>query len=98
MAQGRALTVEIQSATSYAITDGAIPIPSTLRDPSGQLQAFSLSNGVTLIGTAVAFDSLGRPLSAGNLITNNQIWTLSGVSNSATVTVQPVTGFVSVTP
>ena len=98
MAQGRALTLDIQSATGYAITDGASPSPSTLRDPSGQLQAFSLSNGVTLVGTDLVFDSLGRPISAGNLITTSQIWTLSGDNSTATVTVQPVTGFVLVTP
>ncbi|MGB5537921.1 MAG: prepilin-type N-terminal cleavage/methylation domain-containing protein [Thiogranum sp.] len=98
MSQGRPLTVDVQSATSYAITDGATPTPSTIRDPSGQLQAFSLQNGVTLSGADLEFDSLGRPISGSNLVTNTLNWTLNGGSNTATVSVQAVTGFVSVTP
>jgi len=98
MGQGRPLTLDIQSATSYAITDGSAPSPSTIRDASGQLQAFSLHNGVTLSGADVEFDSLGRPISGSNLVTTTQNWTLNGSSNTATVSVQAVTGFVSVTP
>jgi len=98
MSQSRPLTVDAQSATSYAITDGATPTPSTIRDPSGQLQAFSLQNGVTLSGADLEFDSLGRPISGSNLVTTIQNWTLSGSSNAATVNVQAVTGFVSVSP
>jgi len=98
MSQSRPLTVDVQSATSYAITDGATPTPSTIRDPSGQLQAFSLQNGVTLSGADLEFDSLGRPISGSNLVTTIQNWTLSGSSNAATVNVQAVTGFVSVSP
>ena len=98
MSQGRPLTVDVQSATSYVITDGATPTPSTIRDPSGQLQAFSLQNGVTLSGVDLEFDSLGRPISGSNLVTNTLNWTLNGGSNTATVSVQAVTGFVSVTP
>ena len=98
MSQGRPLTVDIQSASSYAITDGATPTPSTIRDASGQLQAFSLQNGVTLAGADLEFDSLGRPISGSNLVTTTLNWTLSGGSNIATVSVQAVTGFVSVAP
>ena len=98
MSQGRPLTVDIQSASSYAITDGATPTPSTIRDASGQLQTFSLQNGVTLAGADLEFDSLGRPISGSNLVTTTLNWTLSGGSNIATVSVQAVTGFVSVAP
>jgi hypothetical protein len=98
MSQGRPLTVDVQSASNYVITDGATPTPSTIRDPSGQLQAFSLQHDVTLSGADLEFDSLGRPISGGNLVTTTQSWTLSRGSNTATVSVQPVTGFVSVTP
>jgi len=98
MSQGRPLTVDVQSATSYVINDGATPTPSTIRDPSGQLQAFSLQNGVTLSGADLEFDSLGRPISGSNLVTTTLNWTLNGGSNTATVSVQAVTGFVSVTP
>jgi prepilin-type N-terminal cleavage/methylation domain-containing protein len=98
MNRGRPHTVDIQSATSYAITDGATPTPAVVRDPSGQLQTFALQNGVTLVGSDLAFDSLGRPINGSKLVTNTQNWTLSGSSSTATVSVQPVTGFVSVTP
>jgi len=98
MSQGRPLTVDVQSATSYVISDGATPTASILRDPSGQLQAFSLQNGVTLSGPNLEFDSLGRPINGSNLVTTSQNWTLSGSSNTAIVSVQAVTGFVSVTP
>ena len=98
MSLGRPHTVDIQSASSYSITDGATPTPSVIRDPSGQLQSFTLSNGVTLAGSDLEFDSLGRPINGSNLITTSQIWTLSGGSHMATVSVQAVTGFVTVTP
>ena len=98
MGQGRPLTLDIQSATSYAITDGAMPTPSPIRDPGGQLQTFSLQNGVTLSGADLEFDSLGRPISGSNLVTTTRNWILNSGSNVATVNVQAVTGFVSVTP
>lgn len=98
MSGGRPLTVDIQSATSYAITDGAPPTPSTIRDPSGRLQAFTLQNSATLVGADLEFDSLGRPISGGSLLGSTQSFTVNGSGNSATVSVQPVTGFVAVTP
>ena len=98
MSMGRPHTVDIISATSYAITDGVTPSPSTIRDPSGQLQSFSLSNGVTLTGSDLEFDTLGRPINGSNLVSSAQSWTFSGGSNSATVNVEAVTGFVTVTP
>ena len=69
-----------------------------VRDPSGQLQAFSLLNGVVLTGADLTFDSLGRPISGGSLAESTQDWTLSRGSNTATISVQAVTGFVSVAP
>jgi prepilin-type N-terminal cleavage/methylation domain-containing protein len=94
MNQGRALTLDIQSASSYAITDGV----ATIRDPAGEQQAYTLVNGVTVSGNDLKFDSLGRPISGTNLVSAVQSWTLSGGSNTATVSVQPLTGFVLVTP
>ena len=92
MSQGRALTLDVISPAAYAITDGVSPI----HDPAGELQSYSLANGVLIAaGGDVKFDSLGRPLSGASLITAPQTWTLSG---GASVTLQPVTGFVTVTP
>jgi prepilin-type N-terminal cleavage/methylation domain-containing protein len=94
MNQGRPLTLDVQSATSYAITDGA----TTIRDPAGELQAYTLSNGATVAGGDLEFDSLGRPINGASLVGTVQSWTLTGGSNTASVTVQPLTGFVTVTP
>ncbi|MCO6412963.1 MAG: type II secretion system protein [Thiogranum sp.] len=92
MAQGRALTFDVLSGTSYAITDGV----SAIRDPAGELQTYALQNGVAFTaGADIRFDSLGRPMNGASLISAAQSWVLGG---SATVTVEPVTGFVSVTP
>jgi len=97
MSQGRPLTVDIQSVTSYAITDGITATP--VRNPAGEEQTYTLINAVTLAGTDVKFDSLGRPLNGAALASTAQSWTLTGTgSNTASVSLQPVTGFVSVTP
>ncbi|VAW81359.1 hypothetical protein MNBD_GAMMA13-936 [hydrothermal vent metagenome] len=94
MSQGRTLVVDIQSTTRYSITDGATSIP--IRDLSGNEQLFFFSDGVTLAGKDIAFDSLGRPIDGGNLITKAQAWVLSGTSNTARVSIQPLTGFIAV--
>ena len=92
MGQGRALTFDVVSPSSYAITDGGAPI----RDPAGQLQSFNLSNGVLIAsGGDLSFDSLGRPISGGSLLSGAQTWSLGG---GASVTLQPLTGFVTVSP
>lgn len=97
MSQGQAFTVDIQSATSYAITDGATATP--VRDAAGEEQTYTLVNAVTLTGADVEFDSLGRPLNGAALASTAQSWTLTGAGgNTASVSIQPVTGFVSVTP
>ena len=97
MSQGRSLTVAIQSTTSYAITDGITATP--VRDPAGEEQIYTLINAVTLAGNDVKFDSLGRPLNGAALASTAQNWTLMGTGGTtASVSLQPVTGFVSVTP
>ncbi|GMQ88796.1 MAG: type II secretion system protein [Gammaproteobacteria bacterium] len=97
MSQGRALTLDIQSATRYAITDGASTTPLAGTSSEGQL--YTLLNGVTLSGADLEFDSLGRPLNGAVLANVAQTWTLTGTGgNMAIVSIQPLTGFVSVTP
>jgi MSHA pilin protein MshC len=85
LAQGRSLRFAVQSATAYAITDGA----ATITDPQGAVQSYTLANGVTLTGSDLDFDSL---------IATAQSWTLSGAGATANVSVSPLTGFVAVTP
>ena len=93
--QARTLDFDIQSATAYRVSFGG----STVTDPA-TLQPFTmtLDNNVTLAGTDIAFDSLGRPVDAGSLLATARVFTLSGSTRSATVTLTPVTGFVRVTP
>jgi len=83
-ARGISLTLEVQSPDRYAITDGATII--------------TLDNGVTLNGTDLRFDSLGRPWKGSGLLATTQSWVLTGNNSIATIHVQPLTGFVTVTP
>ncbi len=95
LTQGRSLTFDVQSTTSYAITDGT----ATVTDPQGVVQSYTLANGVILAGNDLDFDSLGRPIDAGNnLVATALTWTLTGDGASASVSVSPLTGFVTVTP
>jgi MSHA pilin protein MshC len=95
MNQGRTLLFDVQSATTYRVTFGG----STVTDPATmQPYSVTLDNSVTLTGTDTGFDSLGRPVAAGSLLAASRVFTLSGTSRTATVTLSPVTGFVTVTP
>lgn len=95
LTQGRSLTFDVQSMTSYAITDGA----AVVTDPQGLVQSYTLANGVTLAGNDLDFDSLGRPIDALNsLIPTAQSWTLSTSGATASISISPLTGFVTVTP
>ncbi len=89
-----ALTLDVQSADRYAITDG----DRIVADYTSEPQVVTLENGVTLIGTDLDFDSLGRPCNGSHLLATVQTWVLTGNSSTATVQVQPLTGLVTVTP
>lgn len=96
MQQGRTLTLDIQTASTYRVADSG---SSTVTDPATQQPfAISMENSVTVSGADTEFDSLGRPVSGGTLLTVQRAFTISGSTTVATVTVSPVTGFVSVTP
>jgi len=95
LGQSRRLTFEVQSTTAYAISDAG----TVITDPQGLSQTYSLVNGATLTGSDLYFDSLGRPVdSSGNLIASAQNWTLSAGGSTATISVTPLSGFVTVTP
>ena len=95
MNQGRTLTFQ-SLGSGYRCVDGSNAV---ITDPSAQ-QAFSfnLRNGVALAGGDLSFDSLGRPVSAGAPVGAAIGYSLSGGSQSALISVAPITGFVSVTP
>jgi len=95
MNQGRTLTFEVQSATSYRVIFGG----STITDPTTmQPYSVTLDNDVRLSGKDAAFDSMGRPVTSGSLIAAKQLFTLSGNSRTVSVTLSPVTGFVAISP
>jgi len=95
MNQGRSLVFDIQAPAAYRVTSSGTPItdPATLQDFQ-----VTLDSGVTVAGTDTDFDSLGRPTGSGILLTAPRVFTLSGTSRTATVTLSAVTGFVSVSP
>lgn len=96
MTQGRTLTFQ-SLGTSYRCVDSGSVV---ITDPATQ-QAFNftLQNGVTLTVGAVNFDSLGRPVSGGSLVSAADIpFTVSGAAQNSTLTVTRVTGFVAVSP
>ena len=97
MNQGRTLSFDVQAPGGYRVADSG----TTITDPATQ-QAFqvTLDNGVTLAGTDVDFDSLGRPVSApATPLPSDTVFTVYGSPpKTVTVTLSAVTGFVAVTP
>jgi MSHA pilin protein MshC len=95
MSQGRTLTFQ-SLGTGYRCVDAGSTI---ITDPAAQ-QPFNvtLSDGVTLSAGSVSFDSLGRPVSGGNPIAGATAYTVTGATQSAALSVAPVTGFVTVSP
>lgn len=97
MSQGRTLTFESLGG-SYRCVDTA-PTPAVITDPATQ-QPFSLTldHGVTATAGSASFDSLGRPVNGGALLGGAVGFTVSGGGQSATLSISPVTGFVTVSP
>jgi prepilin-type N-terminal cleavage/methylation domain-containing protein len=90
------LTLTIASTTSYQVVDGG---GAVITDPAkGGNFVQDLQNGVTISGgPSIAFDGLGRPTSGGAPAGASVSFTVSGDAKVATVTVAPLTGFVTVT-
>lgn len=102
MAWGEKLRLDI-SSSSYQVTcvsgSGSAPCVTAgdVISPSiSENFSLSLEHGVTLTGTDTDFDKLGRPNDNGSLLTGDRTITLLGDGKSWTVTVSPITGFVSV--
>jgi len=95
MNQGRTLIFNVDSVTSYRVTFSG----STITDPATmQPYSVTLDNSVTLSGIDTEIDSMGRPVVTGSLMATERVFTLSGNSRTAAVTLSPVTGFVAVSP
>jgi MSHA pilin protein MshC len=83
--------------SGYRVTGGG----TVIQDPArGEPFLHDLANGVTRGGSCgtVRFDTLGRPLTGGSLMASPCTHVLSGPSVTSTVTLTPVTGFVTVSP
>jgi MSHA pilin protein MshC len=98
MAMNRGTPLDFEPlAGGYRVTDSG----GVIQDPArGDLFQHSLASGVSRGGSCgtVRFDTLGRPLTGGSLMTNACTHVLSGPSVSSTITLTPVTGFVTVSP
>jgi len=72
---------------------------SPVIDPTtNEVFSITLESGVSLSGSAVTdFDTLGRPVAAGSLITSSpaRTFTLSANGVNQVVTLSPLTGFVA---
>lgn len=81
------------------VTAGATPPCNSnpVNDPAGN-EPFTrtLEPGITVAGAALDIDALGRPVNAGALLNADTTYTLTGGSESSTVTVARLTGFVTV--
>jgi MSHA pilin protein MshC len=95
----------VASGGGYSVTNSG----SVIQDPArGSPFQHNLANGVNLggsctTGDTLRFDTLGRPmrgtvLTSFNLMDSTCTHALSGPSVSSTVTLIPVTGFVTVSP
>ncbi|MBL4623333.1 MAG: type II secretion system protein [Immundisolibacteraceae bacterium] len=92
MTQGRSVNFEIISA-GYQITDASLTV---IIDPArGEAFQVNLEPGLSIAGSNFSFDSLGRPTDGSSLLSAPQVQTVSSGGSSATVTVAPVSGFVS---
>lgn len=104
ISQSARLRVSVsQDGTNYSVvscTTSACNTTSPVVDPdTGQALSVSLTDSVTMTptGSALDFDSLGRPQSSGSLLGAAWTYTLTGSGRSVTVSVLPITGFASVT-
>ena len=93
MNQSRTLKFDLQSTGSYRVTYAG----STIIDPA-TLKPFlvTLDNNLVLNGFDTEVDSMGRPVASGSLIDTDRVFTITGHSRIAYITLKAVTGFVYV--
>ncbi len=101
MTWGQSLRVTGAGTAYMATCVNGTPSPpcnsSPIIDPAtGSPFSITLSNNVSVSASSVEFDSLGRPVNAAVLLTAARVFTLSGAGQTWSVTVAPITGFVSV--
>ena len=94
--QGKTLTMD-STSSGYSGEESTVVITEPIKGSSFQV---TLENSVTMSVASVDFDEMGRPetTGSGTLISTVQDFVLTGSSNSITVSVTPVTGYVYITP
>lgn len=92
--QGKTLTMD-STSSGYSGKESGVVITEPVKGSSFQV---TLENGATMSVASIDFDEMGRPESAGTLISSPQAFVLTGSSNSITVSVTPITGYVYITP
>lgn len=95
MTGGETLTFQSLGG-SYRCIDSTATL---ITDPATQ-QPFNqtFANGVSASAGTLSFDSLGRPVGGGALLSGTTTFTVSGDGQNATLNVSPVSGFVAVAP
>jgi prepilin-type N-terminal cleavage/methylation domain-containing protein len=101
MSWGQALRIASPASgyTVRCVTVTATPpcVNNPVIDPAtGLALGVNLSNGVSLNSVTLDLDTLGRPVSGAALLSVNTGFTLTAGSETWSVTVRPITGFVSV--
>lgn len=93
MTGGETLTFQSLGG-SYRCIDSTATL---ITDPATQ-QPFNqtFANGVSASAGSLSFDSLGRPVGGGALLSATTTFTVSGGGQSATLSISPVSGFVAV--
>jgi MSHA pilin protein MshC len=91
------------AAAAYSVSCVSGPTPpcngvATITDPATNTPFnVSLQNGVTVGATTLNVDILGRPITgAGALLTAGTVFALTGGSKTPSVTMSPLTGFITV--
>jgi prepilin-type N-terminal cleavage/methylation domain-containing protein len=95
---GVSYSVTCASASVTPPCNGVAPVNDpAVTDTTGN-PAFSrtLENSVTVAGAALDIDALGRPVAGGDLLNGDTTYTLTGGTETSTVTVLRLTGFVDV--
>ncbi|MHB8453797.1 MAG: type II secretion system protein [Acidiferrobacterales bacterium] len=77
-------------------TTGPCTASPVLDSATGSAFSVVLANSVTMSGPATDIDSLGRPVSGTTPLTTKSVFTLNAGTQTWSVTVAPITGFVTV--
>ncbi len=97
MTRGQRLTLNIAASNDrYYVRDAANNI--IVNPVSGAPYTVLIEGNTSLTGADTQFDGLGRPVSGGALLVAPVNYVLSTATRSSTVSVAPISGFVTVTP